>query len=125
MPDYNKTLVDIPDDDGVHVKTAGAKGEKYVYKHVKYFRNTEGKPRNKSKAIGKFDSGSGKMFPNDNYFDLYHVDPSLPDVEVWDYGYSYLVLKACRDMGLFDCLADAFGEQRTMDIISKYISLSR
>ena len=63
MAVYNKTLVDIPDDDGVHIKIAGAKGEKYVYKHVKYFRNTEGKPRNKSKAIGKFDSGSGKMFP--------------------------------------------------------------
>jgi transposase len=113
----NNTLVDIPDDDGVHVKVAGLKNEKYVYKHVKYFRNNEGKPRNKSKAIGKFDSESGKMFPNSNYFDLYQVDPSLPDVDVWDYGYSYLVLKVCRDMGLIDCLTDAFGEKRAMDII--------
>jgi len=32
-------------------------------------------------------------------------------VEVWDYGYSYLALKACRDMGLHGCLAGAFGEQ--------------
>lgn len=117
MAVYNKTLVDIPDDEGVHVKSAGAKGEKYVYKHVKYFRNTAGKPRNQSKAIGKFDADSGKMFPNNNYFDLYHVDPALPDVAVWDYGYSYLALKASRDMGLFDCLTHAFGEQRAMDII--------
>ena len=38
MLTHNKTLVEIPDDEGVHVKLAGAKGEKYVYKHVKYFR---------------------------------------------------------------------------------------
>jgi len=115
---YDKTLIDIPDDDGVHVKSAGAKGEKYVYKHVKYFRNDKGKPRNRSKAIGKFDSASGKMFPNSNYFDLYHVDPSLPEVDVWDYGYSYLTLKACHDMGLYDCLSNAFGEQRAMDVVA-------
>ena len=124
MGAYRYPLLDIPHDEkGVHVKTAGVKGEKYVYKHVKYFRNSEGKPRNKSKAIGKFDVGSGKMLPNSNYFDLYHVDPSLPDVAVWDYGYSYLVLKVCRDMGLFDCLTYAFGEQRSMDIavIASYI----
>ena len=117
MATYNDSLVDVPDDEGVHIKSAGAKGEKYVYKHVKYFRNAEGKPRNKSKAIGKFDAKSGKMFPNDNYFDLYHVDVSFPDISVWDYGYSYLVLKACRDIGMFECLSRAFGEQRAMDIV--------
>jgi len=116
MAVYNDSLVVIPNDEGVHVKSAGAKGEKYVYKYVKYFRNAEGKPRNKAKAIGKFDFGSGKMFPNSNYFDLYHIDPVLPDVEVWDYGYSFLVNKVCRDSGLFDCLASAFGELRAMDI---------
>ena len=117
MAVYNNTLIDIPDDEGVHVKTAGAKGEKYVYKHIEYFRNTKGKPRNKSKAIGKFDINSGKMFPNNNYFDMYHVDISLPDILVWDYGYSYLVLKSCRDMRMFECLTSAFGEQRAMDIV--------
>ena len=117
MAAYNDRLVDIPCDEGVHVKMAGAKGEKYVYKHIKYFRNTEGKPRNKSKAIGKLDVDSGKMFPNSNYFELYHVDISLPDVSVWDYGYSYAVLKVCRDVGMFECLVRAFGEQRAMDIV--------
>ena len=114
---YKNSLVDIPDDDGVHVKSAGVKNEKYVYKYVKYFRNSEGKSRNKAKAIGKYDSNTGKMLPNDNYFELYNIAPSLPDVTVWDYGYSYIVLKACRDMGLYRCLSDAFGEQRSMDII--------
>jgi len=114
---YKRTLVDIPDDEGIHVKSAGVKNEKYVYKYVKYFRNDDGKPRNKAKSIGKYDADSGKMLPNDNYFELYNIDQLLPDVTVWDYGYSYIVLKACRDMGLFKCLAEAFGENRTMDII--------
>ena len=111
-----ESLVDIPEGGGVHVKVAGAKGEKYVYKYVKYFRNSEGKPRNKAKSIGKFDEESGKMRPNRNYFAMYNVDPEIPDIDVWDYGYSYLVLKACRDMGLLDCLAGAFGEKRAMEI---------
>ena len=113
---YRKGLVDIPDDKGVHVKSAGAKGEKYVYKYVKYFRNADGSPRNKAKAIGKFDPESGKMYPNNNYYDIYNLDPSFPDISVWDYGYSYLVLKVCRDSGLFDCLSRTFGE-RAMDIV--------
>jgi hypothetical protein len=114
---YNCSLIDIPDDEGIHVKSAGAKGEKYVYKYVKYFRNAEGKSRNKAKSIGKFDASSGKMIPNKNYYDMYNVDPSLPDIEVWDYGYSFVVLKACRDTGLLGCLSGAFGEQRAMDIV--------
>lgn len=117
MAVINNSLVDVPDDVGIHVKTAGAKSEKYVYKYIKYFRNSDGKPRNKAKAIGKLDSITGKMFPNNNYFELYHVEPSLPDVLVWDYGYSYLVLKSCRDIGLIKCLTRAFGEQRAMDIV--------
>jgi hypothetical protein len=117
MAVYNASLVDVPDGDGVHVKTAGAKGEKYVYKYVKYFRNDEGKPRNKARAIGKFDPASGKMYPNSNYFDLYNVDRAFPDITVWDYGYSYLTAKVSRDTGLLDCLARAFGEQRAVDIV--------
>jgi hypothetical protein len=96
MAIYNDSLVDVPDDDGVHVKAAGAKSEKYVYKYVKYFRNAEGLPRNKAKAIGKLDPTSGKMFPNSNYFDLYNIDRTFPDAAVWDYGYSYLTTKSVR-----------------------------
>jgi hypothetical protein len=54
--------------------------------------------------------------PNSNYFQIYNLDPYLPDLSVWDYGYSYLVLKVCRDMGLLDCLTQAFGKY-AMDII--------
>lgn len=116
MAAYRNPLVDIPDDQGVHTKSAGAKGEKYVYKYLKYYRNSDGNPRNKAKAIGKYDPATGKMVPNSNYYDLYHLDPSLHDILVWDYGYSYVVLKACRETELLDCLSKAFPE-RAMDIV--------
>jgi hypothetical protein len=116
MATYAKFLVDVPDDKGIHIKSAGAKGEKYVYKYVKYFRNSKGEPRNMSKAIGKFDPASNKMHPNNNYFEMYQMNPLLTEFSVWDYGYSYLVLKVCRDSKLLDCLQEAFKEH-ALDII--------
>ena len=117
-----KELIDIPDDKGIHVKVAGAKGEKYVYKYVRYFRNEAGALRNKAKAIGKFDPSTGKMYPNRNYFEMYRVDVDLYDVSVLSYGYMYLALKACRDMGLFGCLEAAFGTRAIeIAVISAYI----
>jgi transposase len=76
----NQILVDIPNDKGVHVKSAGTKNEKYVYKYVKYFRNENGDPRNKAVAIGKLDPDTGRMYPNSNYFDVYQINVSLPDI---------------------------------------------
>jgi hypothetical protein len=46
MAAFKKSLVDIPEDKGVHVKLAVVKNEKYACKHVKYFRNVDGAPRN-------------------------------------------------------------------------------
>ena len=111
-----QVLVEVPDDKGVHIKTSGVNREKYVYKYVKYFRNSDGKPRNKSKAIGKYDQASGKMYPNNNYFEMYQIDPINPGSTVMDYGYSYIALKACEETGLINCLRTAFGE-RAMEII--------
>ena len=116
MASYHNIPIIIPDDQGVHTKSAGAKKEKYVYKYVKYYRNEDGNPRNIAKAIGKYDPATGKMFPNKNYYEMYNLDPVLHEISVWDYGYSYLALKVCRDTGLINCLEQAFPE-RAMDIV--------
>jgi transposase len=113
---YEKTVVEVPDDTGVHIKSAGRKNEKYVYKHIKYFRNEKGKPRNNSKLIGKLDNDTGKMYPNKNYYELYNVDITFPDITIWDYGYSYLILHVCHSMGLYECLSASCGIH-TMEII--------
>ncbi len=110
-------LVPIPDDKGIHVKSAGAKREKYVYKYVRYFRNSDGKPRNKAKSIGKLSSEPGMMVPNENYFEMYKVSPQQPSISVWNYGYAWLVRKISTDIGLSQCLSEVFGE-RAADIIA-------
>ena len=72
-------LIDVPSGNGVHTKIAGAKGEKYVYKYTHYFRNAEGKPRNRAILIGKIDAETGKMKPNSNYYELFKLNPGIPD----------------------------------------------
>ncbi len=112
----NYSLIDVPSGEGVHTKIAGAKGEKYVYKYTHYFRNAEGKPRNRAVLIGKIDAKTGKMMPNSNYYELFKITPGIPVTAVWDYGYSYLTLKCSKDIGLTACLNEVFGGQ-AMDII--------
>jgi transposase len=119
----NSSLIDIPDEKGIHIKAAGTRGEKYVYKYVKYFRNEDGASRNKAKLIGKYDSDTGKMYPNKNFFEMYSVDAELYEISVWSYGYTYLALKVCRDTGLLESLATSFGTARAVEIavIAAYI----
>jgi transposase len=117
MASFSTILVDIPKDVGIHIKSAGAKGERYVYKYIRYFRNENGQPRNQAKAIGKYDPDTGKMHPNSYFFELYHLDPALTDLALWDYGYSYVVLSICHELGLFEYLSQAFGK-KAMDIIA-------
>jgi hypothetical protein len=111
MTILNYSLIDVPSGDGVNTKIAGAKGEKYVYKYTHYFRNAEGKSRNRAILIGKIDVKTGKMKPNSNYYELFKITPGMPDTAILDYGYSYLALKCCNDMGLTACLKEMFGSQ--------------
>ncbi len=124
MKDGERIPVRIPDDKGVHLKSAGSRGEKYVYKYTKYYRNSEGKPRNKSVCIGKVSPQPGMMVPNDNYFALYHVSPALPDVIVRDYGYTWLFRKVCRDTGLLRVLSEVFRSRAdAMIAVAAYVLL--
>jgi transposase len=111
-----KKLVEVPIGEGVHVKVAGAKNEKYVYKYTKYFRNADGKPRNKAVLIGKLDTESEKMTPNGSYYEFFNVDPEMGDTFVWDYGFAYLVRKCAEGMGILKCLTVAF-DAKAMDIL--------
>lgn len=111
-----KELVNIPDDKGIVTKTAGKKGEKYVYKQTRFYRNDEGKPRNDAVVIGKLAPDRGKMYPNPKYFEIYNVHLEGTSTVVQDYGYTYLLMRCAQDIGLYECLKSAFGEY-AMDII--------
>lgn len=113
MSRTTKQLVNIPDDNGIVTKAAGKKREKYVYKQTRFYRNVDGKPRNDAVIIGKFDADSGKMYPNAKYFELYSVHLEYANATVQDYGYTYLLMRCARDIGLYECLISAFGAATT------------
>jgi hypothetical protein len=50
-------------------------------------------------AVNRIEAKTDKMEPNSNYYELFKITSGIPDAAVWDYGYSYLVLKCCNDMG--------------------------
>ena len=112
-----RKLVAIPEDKGIHIKTAGVKREKYVYKYIKYYRNEEGEARSKAKAIGKYDETTGKMQPNGNYYEMYKIDAEMADITVLEYGYQYLIREISKKIGLTESLREAFGKEAT-DIIN-------
>jgi len=126
MTAFKKILIDIPKDKGIHTKTAGPKKEKYIYKYTKYYRNKNGKPRNKAKNIGKLDPTTGKMHPNNNYYTLYPnnntqttpTPPSPQEITVQNYGYTYIINKICQQTNLQTTLTQAFGQQQAQTIIA-------
>ena len=112
-----KQLIDIPDDDGIHIRYAGAKREPYVYRYLRHYRDENGIPRHDAIILGKQDIETGKMFPNKNYFDFYCVDYEYADKQIYEYGYSYLIDKVSKDMGLTDCLSKTFGDSVANNLI--------
>jgi transposase len=114
-----KTLIDIPKDKGIHIKTAGKKAEKYVYKYTKHYRNQNGQPRSKAKNIGKYDPKTNKMQPNNNYYQLYPTQQTQPKpTTIYDYGYTYLIQKISQQIGLTDTLTQTFGEKQAQEILT-------
>ncbi|MDR2387971.1 MAG: hypothetical protein LBE80_10370 [Deltaproteobacteria bacterium] len=116
MTNPTKALVDIPAGKGIYIKSAGEKGEKYVYRYIEYIRNEQGQCRNKSKIIGKVDVATGKMIPNRTFFEMFSILPEYSELKISSYGYTYVVFKSCQDMGLFNCLNEVFGSQTTQII---------
>jgi transposase len=48
-----------------------ANGSVYVYYRIRTYRNEKGQPTNDVVAIGKKDTASGKLIPNQRYFDFF------------------------------------------------------
>jgi transposase len=51
-------------------------GAIYIYRIVRSFRGINGKPKNEEKAIGKLDTETGMLIPNNSYYLFYPADCS-------------------------------------------------
>jgi hypothetical protein len=67
--------------------------------------------------LGKVDPESGKMIPNSNYFEMFDFTQEIYKLSSSGYGFSYLIQKACKDMGLLECLENTF-KSKSDDILA-------
>jgi hypothetical protein len=90
---------------GVHV---------YVYHIGKGYRNDKGKSTSKQTLIGKFDEASNRLFPNDNYFEIFGGSPLAPSSlsvdAIKNYGNYYLLSALIRDYQMDTLVKRVFGD---------------
>jgi len=113
-----KYQIDLPVEKGIHIKTAGRNKEKFVYKYLEHYRDELGKKKHRSILIGKFHAETGKMSPNDNYFNLYPVNPFTFSLSSKSYGFVYLVFEVAKKLNLLACLSEVFGKEKSEELIA-------
>jgi hypothetical protein len=104
------TLVEIPEDKGIHLKATGRNRLLYVYKYTNHYSTPDGKKHHEATIIGKYDENTGKMFPNKNFFIFYPIESTPLEIEYYHYGFSYLVSEVANELGLTKILVDIFGD---------------
>jgi hypothetical protein len=82
---------------------------------LRTYRNAKGQPTNDRRSIGRLDTASGMLIPNDYYWQAYPPAPvellPAPDA-VRSVGAVFLVTKALEQLGVARMLEDAFGADR-------------
>jgi len=58
----------------VYFITRGKNNVCYVYYILRAYRNDKGRPTSDAVIIGKRDSETGMLIPNDNYFEIYDCE---------------------------------------------------
>ncbi|MCD8285803.1 MAG: transposase [Clostridia bacterium] len=90
----------------------------YIYYYKKYYRNDDGNPRNDAVNIGKLDEGRNMLIPNERYYEIFDHSKDIdvtPPVSTQNIqfgcslGYSLVMEKAAKDLGLLKYLDKRFG----------------
>lgn len=98
-------------------------GKSYVYQYTEHKRIDSTKTKHSSKVIGILEDN--RFYPNQNYFDLNNLEPSLYNKEILQWGYSKLYHASFLETGLNDLLLKTFDESitRKIEILSQYFVL--
>ena len=104
MSTLKNILVDIPK------RTAKQKNGNttYIYLRTRYYRNANKKSTTDRVAIGKLDEKSGRMIPNERYFEMFHLPiPDLPE-RIQNIGLYHTVKTVSEKIGLLPIVKKAF-----------------
>lgn len=109
---YKKMVVDIPTE-RVSFKKA-ADGAKYVYYHLRYYRNEKGTPTREEISIGKTSlEEPGKMYPNTNYFNYFEAPTEAAEEvhpqEIVSAGSTTFLSFLAEQLSLVQILKQVFG----------------
>lgn len=112
-------IIDIPTKTFLSKK----RKENYVYAYTNFYRNEEGKPRNRSICIGKAIPNTNQMNPNDNYYAYYKIERKQKEYEVYDIGYAEVVEQCFMETGLEKILSSVYGSDiaECIKVISAYL----
>jgi transposase len=94
---------------------------RYVYKVLRTFRNGNGQPTNERKLIGRLDADSGRLIPNDSYFEFFaeaKLEIQTLRGGIRSIGASFLVEWILSRLGAYKALEDSLGQNRSMDVLT-------
>lgn len=116
---YEDIRVDLPKERVVLNNTSKAK-YRYVYYLIKSYRDN-GIAKNERRTIGRYDSKTKKLIPNDFYFELFPEDEKLKEEVSYKtkaIGSSIVIEKIVKDLNLKLHLQRVFGQNLSDKILS-------
>jgi hypothetical protein len=120
----SKVLVNLPKK-GIIVSHTG--DYPYVYHVAKTYRDANGHPTNKKRSIGKLDKATGKLIPNNAYYEIYgefpEIEISETAGEIHEVGLTFLTNWVFSSLGINNMLTNTFGEIKTefLQLIVSYM----
>jgi hypothetical protein len=121
-----KIQVELPSQ-GIIVRRSGPYPA--VYKVLQTYRDQTGQPTNQRVNIGKFDSTTGMLIPNNKYWDFYEDHAGLVILSkpnsILDIGPAFLVGRIMSDIGLSASLEHILGSKRSGEVqtVLRFINL--
>ena len=82
----------------------------YVYYATAVYRNKKGQPTSDRVSIGRFDSETGMLIPNRNYYEVYLKTDQPITKAVFDYGVYYAFAGTVKRLGIEKALKRYFPE---------------
>jgi transposase len=120
----SRVQVDLPAE-GIIVTHSGK--YPYVFHVTETYRDMNGRPTNKKRSIGKLDNTTGKLIPNNAYYEFYGDLQDKTPVEatgdIREAGVPFLVNWVFTSLGINNMLAEAFGKNKadTLQTIASYL----